>query len=245
MLDGIPNWNGKAKWYESSIRKMLANEKYKGDALLQKTYTIDFLSKKRANNDGQVPQYYVEDSHPAIIDKELWEAVQLELERRKKYALDNGIQKLEYATTTNPFAGRVICGTCGQSFGRKVWNSTDDRLRRIIWRCNGKYVVKGKKGCDSKHIDDKVLYEAFINTLNALIENRDYFMNKWQERLANDNVLQRYKARQFIRIIAEAEPITEFDVNLYFSLVEKMTIYDNGRIIVTLLDSTEVECEIE
>ena len=61
--DRVPNWHGRAKWYESSIRKMLANEKYKGDALLQKTYTVDFLSKKRADNTGQVPQYYVEDSH--------------------------------------------------------------------------------------------------------------------------------------------------------------------------------------
>ena len=61
--DRVLNWNGKAKWYESSIRKMLTNEKYMGDALLQKTYTVDFLNKKRAENTGQVPQYYVEDSH--------------------------------------------------------------------------------------------------------------------------------------------------------------------------------------
>ena len=103
-LSGVPNWNGKAKWYEGSIRKMLTNEKYKGDALLQKTYTVDFLSKKRADNNGEVPQYYVEDSHPAIIDKEMWEAVQLEMERRRNFALQYGIQKLEYATTDNPFA---------------------------------------------------------------------------------------------------------------------------------------------
>ena len=62
-LGGVLNWHGKAKWYEGSIRKMLTNEKYKGDALLQKTYTVDFLNKKRADNTGQVPQYYVEDSH--------------------------------------------------------------------------------------------------------------------------------------------------------------------------------------
>lgn len=144
-LDGVPNWNGKAKWYESSIRKMLTNEKYKGDALLQKTYTVDFLSKKRADNNGQVPQYYVEDSHPAIIDKEMWEAVQLEMERRRNFALQYGIQKLEYATTSNPFAGRVICGSCGRVFGRKVWNSTNEKLRRLIWQCNGKYPAKGER----------------------------------------------------------------------------------------------------
>jgi len=210
---------------------------------MQKTYTVDFLNKKRAENIGQVPQYYVEGSHPAIIDKEMWEAVQLEMERRRNFALEYGIQKLEYATTDNPFAGRVICGSCGQAFGRKVWNSTDDRLRRRVWRCNGKYVVKGKKGCASRHIDDGVLYQAFINGFNAMLENKGYFMGKWQERLGSGNVLVRYKAKQFIGILATAEPIREFDEDLYFSLVEKMTVYDGGsRLVVSLLDGTEIEC---
>jgi hypothetical protein len=242
--DGVSNWNGKVKWYESSIRKMLTNEKYKGDALLQKTYTVDFLSKKRADNTGQVPQYYVEDSHPAIIDKEMWEAVQLEMDRRKAYAFEHGIEKLEHATTSNHFAGRVICGCCGQVYGRKVWNSTDDRLRRIIWRCNGKYVVKGKKGCDSSHIDDEVLYQAFVGALNIMIGNKDYFVGKWRERLESDNALVRYKTMQFIKIIEDARQINEFDVDLYFALVEKLTVYDTGRIVVSLLDGTKIKCKI-
>ena len=221
---------------------MLTNEKYKGDALLQKTYTIDFLNKKRADNNGQVPQYYVEGSHPAIIDKEMWEAVQLEMERRRNFALQYGIQKLEYATTENPFAGRVICGSCGQVFGRKVWNSTDDRFRRIIWRCNGKYVVKGEKGCESRHIDDEVLYQAFVDVFNALVENREYFLSKWRERLVNENALVRYKAKQFIGIITDAEVINEFDIELYFALVEKLTVFDGGRLVVSLFDGTKVEC---
>ena len=175
----------------------------------------------------------------------MWEAVQLEMERRRNFALEYGIQKLEYATTDNPFAGRVICGSCGQVFGRKVWNSTDDRFRRIIWRCNGKYTVKGKKGCDSKHIDDGVLYQAFVNMFNAMIENRDYFIGKWQEGLKSDNVLVRYKAKQFIQVMKEAEPMKAFNTDLYFALVEKMTINDVGGLIVRLLDGTEVECEIE
>ena len=244
-LGGVPNWNGKAKWYEGSIRKMLTNEKYKGDALLQKTYTLDFLSKKRAENTGQVPQYYVEDSHPAIIDKEMWEAVQLEMERRRNFVLENGIQKLEYATADNPFAVRVICGYCGKAFGRKVWNSTDDRLRRIIWRCNGKYVEKGKKGCDSRHIDDGVLYQAFVNVFNAIVDNKDYFIEKWQGMLESDNALVRYKAKQFIEIMTGARPIKEFDVDLYFALTEKIVIYGGGRLIISLLDGTNVECERE
>ena len=244
-LGGVPNWNGKAKWYEGSIRKMLTNEKYKGDALLQKTYTIDFLSKKRADNNGEVPQYYVEDSHPAIIDKEMWEAVQLEMERRRNFALQYGIQKFEYATTSNPFAGRVICGSCGQVFGRKVWNSTDDRFRRIIWRCNGKYPAKGEKGCGSRHIDDGVLYQAFVDVFNAMVENKDYFLGKFKGLRESDNPLRRYKAKQFSKIITEAERINEFDTDLYFASIEKVIVYNGGRLMLSLLDGTEVECVIE
>ena len=244
-LGGVANWNGKAKWYEGSIRKMLTNEKYKGDALLQKTYTVDFLSKKRADNNGEVPQYYVEDSHPAIIDKEMWEAVQLEMERRRNFALQYGIQKLEYATTSNPFAGRVICGSCGQVFGRKVWNSTDDRFRRIIWRCNGKYPAKGEKGCESRHVDDGVLYQAVVNVFNMMAENKDYFLDKWKGMRESDNSLQRYKAKQFAKIIAERGRIKEFDVELYFAMTEKVVVHGEGRLMVVLLDGTEVECTIE
>lgn len=243
--EGILNWNGKIKWYESSIRKMLSNEKYKGDALLQKTYTVDFLTKKRMENNGEVPQYYVEESHPAIIDKDMWEAVQLETARRKAFAEQYGISKLDYATVNNPFAGKVICGHCGSTFGRKVWNSTDERLRRIIWRCNKKYEVKGKKNCDNKHIDDRVLNLAFINTFNAMIENRDYFMEKWKEHLKSDNVLIRYKASQFLNIVEGAEPLKEYDINLFFKITEKMIVFEGKKIIVTLLDGTEIECEIE
>lgn len=242
---GVLNWHGKAKWYEGSIRKMLTNEKYKGDALLQKTYTVDFLSKKRADNTGQVPQYYVEDSHPAIIDKDMWEAVQLEMERRRNFALQYGIQKLEYATTDNPFAGRVICGSCGQVFGRKVWNSTDDRFRRIIWRCNGKYLAKGEKGCESRHIDDGVLYQAFVDVFNTLVENKDHFFDKWKELQEYDNPLQRYKAKQFSKIITETSRISKFDIDLYFALTEKIEVFGEGRLVVSLLDGTEVECLIE
>ena len=151
----------------------------------------------------------------------MWEAVQLEMARRRTYALENGIQKLEYATDENPFAGRVICGSCGKAFGRKVWNSTDDRLRRIIWRCNGKYVEKGKKGCDSRHIDDAVLYQAFVDVFNAIVENKDNFVAKWREMLDSENALVRYKARQFIEMILEARPIEKFDIDLYFTIMEK------------------------
>lgn len=240
--EGVPTI-ASGKWHASTVLQILRNEKYKGDALLQKTYTVDFLNKKRAGNTGQVPQYYVEKSHPAIIDKEQWEAVQLEMERRRSYCSEHGIQKMEYSMN-NPFTGKVICGTCGHIFGRKVWNSTDERRRLIIWRCNDKYAVKGEKGCASKQIDEGVLYQVFVGAFNAMIENKDYFLEKWQERFKDDDLLVRYKARQFIGVMVEAEAIVEFDAGLYFMLVEKMTVFDGCRVVVSLLDGTDVECMI-
>lgn len=243
--EGVPNWNGKAKWYEGSIRKMLSNEKYKGDALLQKTYTVDYLTKKRVENTGQVPRYYVEDNHPAIIDKDMWEAVQLEMERKKKFAEKHGFKRVDYGTADNPFAGKVICGDCSSAFGRKVWNSNDDRFRRKVWRCNKKYMEKGKKGCNNTHIEDKVLYQIFINVFNAILENNEFFIQKWEKKYTSENHLEKYKAKQFIEITKNATPITTFDANLFFSLVEKMTVYKDEKVIVTLLDGTEIECQIE
>ncbi|WP_193434794.1 recombinase family protein, partial [Streptococcus suis] len=99
------------------IQKMLQNEKYKGDALLQKTFTVDFLTKKRIANDGQVNQYYVENSHEAIIDKDTWELVQLELARRKAYREEHQLKSYIMQNDDNPFTTKVFCKECGSAFG--------------------------------------------------------------------------------------------------------------------------------
>ncbi len=76
-----------------------------------------------------------------------------------------------------------------------------------------------------------------------MIENKDYFISKWQERLESDNALIRYKAKQFNKILVDRQGIKKFDVDLYFAFVEKITVYDGGRLIVSLLDGIDVECE--
>lgn len=81
--EGIPTPRKKDRWRMHTIESILTNEKYKGDAMLQKKFTVDFLNKKMKVNEGEVPQYYVTDSHPAIIDREEWEKAQIEMARRK------------------------------------------------------------------------------------------------------------------------------------------------------------------
>ena len=160
--DGIPTPAGRTKWPQSTIESILTNEKYKGAALLQKRVTLDFLTKRQKVNEGEAPQYYVEESHEPIIPPEEWEIVQLEMARRKalgrKYS-GNSI-----------FSARLVCADCGEFFGSKVWNSTD-KYRRTIWQCNGKY--KGEHRCGTPHLDEEYIKGAFVTAFNSTIRNKD------------------------------------------------------------------------
>ena len=113
--DGILTGAGKTKWWSSMINKILRNEKYIGDALLQKTYTTDFLSKTRVKNNGIVPQYYVEGNHEAIILKDIFLRVQDELVRRRVVKTSANGKKRSYSCN-HCFAQIVICGDCGEMF---------------------------------------------------------------------------------------------------------------------------------
>ena len=155
----IPTPAGKEKWSVSTINSILRNEKYKGDALLQKSYTIDFLTKKTKKNEGEVPQYYVEHSHPAIVAPEIFDMVQIEFEKRKG--------KRVYSESI--FSGKIICGDCGGLYGSKVWHS-NDKYRKIIWRCNDKY--KHGTKCQTATITEAQIKEKFLNAINRLIQNK-------------------------------------------------------------------------
>ena len=136
--------------------------------------------------------------------------------------------------------GRVICGYCGRYFGRNTWNSTDENLKRRVWQCNRKYEVKGKVKCKNKHIDEEVLYKAFVSSFNSLVENKEEFIKKWNAEDGNE--LKRYKAKEFINIIESGEKIEDFDINLYFKMIENMMIFEDEKIIVSFLNGTKVEC---
>lgn len=92
---------------------------------------------------------------------------------------------------------------------------------------------------------DRVLYRVFVEAFNAMVQNKNYFMEKRKQHLKRDNLLKRYKAKQFIEILENAELMEKFNMDLFFKIVEKMTVFDREKIIVSLLDGTEVECEIE
>ena len=120
--DGILTGAGKTKWRPETLKKILQNEKYIGDALLQKTYTIDFLSKKRVKNNGIVPQYYVENSHEPIIPRELFMQVQEEMVRRANLRGGKGGKKRVYSSKY-ALASFFDFGQCGDIYRRVHWNN--------------------------------------------------------------------------------------------------------------------------
>ena len=162
MNDGILTPRGKTVWRNATVISILTNEKYKGDAVLQKKFTVDFLNKKMKVNEGEVPQYYVTDSHPAIIDRTEWDLVQAEMERRKARGC--------HVNSLSPFSSKLFCGDCGTQYGSKVWHSTD-KYRRTVWQCNGKY--KGDSPCRTPHLYEEDIKTLFIRALSELLADRE------------------------------------------------------------------------
>ena len=170
--DGIPTPGGRQKWSTSTVKSILTNEKYKGDALLQKTYCVDFLTKKYKVNEGEIPQYYVEDNHEAIIPPDMFEMVQREVERRDTTDGHYG--------SAHVFSCRIKCGECGSWYGSKVWHSTD-KYRRQIWQCNHKYA--GGNRCGTPHLTDDQIQAAFIAALNKLLSDKGEVLQCGREML--------------------------------------------------------------
>lgn len=157
---GIKTPVGKDVWNQQTVRRMLSNEKYKGDALLQKEFTVDFLQKKMKKNEGEVPQYYVEGNHEAIISPAVFDMVQAELAKRK-----HGGTRYSGVSI---FSNKIKCGDCGGWYGAKVWHSTD-QYRKVIYRCNRKY--KDEK-CQTPHVTEEEVKEMFIKAYNELLSEK-------------------------------------------------------------------------
>ena len=161
MEHGVLSPARKQKWQASTISSILTNEKYKGDALLQKRFTADFLTKELRENNGEVPQYYVEGSHEAIISPEEFDMVQDEMARRKE---------LGRAYSDKAFHSKLICGDCGGFYGRKVWHSTDE-YRTVIFQCNRKF--KNEIKCTTPRLTEDEIKERFLTAYNELMGNRE------------------------------------------------------------------------
>ena len=124
---------GKEKWQAKTIISILSNEKYYGAAMLQKSFTVDFLTKKTKINNGELPRYFIEKDHEPIISKAVFDEVQIRLARTEN---DNA--------SHFPFSNKIICEGCGAIYGRKINGSylNDKNYRKVVWRCNQRFTDK-------------------------------------------------------------------------------------------------------
>ena len=166
--DGFKNSAGTMEWTTSNLRTILSDEKYCGDVLLQKTFIQDCISKKVIKNTGQLPMYLIQNHHEAIIPRDRFDAVQVELARRK--TLTNSTKKsaptgMSRYSGKYALSGLLFCGECGTAYRRVVW--TQHGEKRAVWRCSSR-LDYGKKYCkESPTLDESPLQQAVLAAINA------------------------------------------------------------------------------
>ncbi len=168
----IPTPSGKSKWSVSTVRSILSNEKYKGDALLQKSYTVDYLTKEVRKNNGEVKQYLIQNSHEPIIEPDVFDAVQKELSKRNTYRAKK--------RDNSPFSNKLVCGDCGSFYGHKVWHNHANTERNDVWYCNHKYSNAEK--CQTPVLQEDDIKQAFEELLKKIgCEDASYSDKSWQK----------------------------------------------------------------
>ncbi len=185
--DGILTVTGLDHWHPGTIDKMLSNEKFCGDACMQKTYTVDFLTKKKVKNDGYVRQYYIEDNHEAIIPKELFHQVQEEKLRRAslhKAAVTQKKNKEEKEKSKYSskyiLTDLMVCAECGHAYRRQIWSKYGDKS--AVWRCEDRLKQGKKSRCQhSPTLKEEQLHDAIMTAINSVVENAGEFISTFRE----------------------------------------------------------------
>ena len=155
------------KWHSSTVLGILKNEKYRGDAKLQKTYRKDHLGKKKCRNHGEVDSFYIENNHPPIISGDMWEEAQRQIVLRAA-AKGNVSGKNAAYTNRYPLTGMLFCGKCGATLRRRTWNSNHS-CKKVVWQCSN-YIKNGKLACRGTTVDDAVVSRMNIQSETMIEE---------------------------------------------------------------------------
>ena len=223
----IPTPGGKKVWQTKTISSILHNEKYKGDALLQKKFTVDFRTKKCKINEGELPQYYVTGGHTPIIAPETWNEVQ-------KISLPDGQRLIKQY----PMSGKVVCGACGGRYGSKLWHSTT--YRNVVWECN----ERKKKGapCKNTHI-----YAEEIESATAIALQRLYEKNKRIKRLCTEllSSVPLNNREGALTELADMQPQDiAFDNSAVNVLITKAVVTTDANIVFHFVDGSTYQYRI-
>ena len=169
--DHVPTAQGIQRWSYQVIHNILTNERYIGDALLGKTYVLDCISKEVRKNNGERPQYYVENNHPAIIPREWFQRVKEEMTRRaskRKVMQRHGKTELGKYSAKYALSELLVCGECGTPYKRCTW--ARNGKKRIVWRCISRLEFGTKYCHDSPTLDEEKLHKAILEALNEFAQ---------------------------------------------------------------------------
>lgn len=210
-------------WEPNTIRSILKNEKYMRDAILQKQITTDFLTKTTKINEGEAPQYYVENGHPGIISKSIWQEVQVTW-------TDEGRRN----PTFSPFANLIICGDCGGRYGRKTWHSTtyDD----TVWECNEKKA--GRKKCKCRHIYAEELDTAVQRAMRHLMKVYSHVITDCANLLEQILGCIALDVQYALDEITRGKPDIQIDGLMIRILIRKMVVTPKQTLVIHFLDSS-------
>ena len=175
----------KEKWTYGTLHSILTNERYMGDAIINKTYTVDCISKKKKRNNGERAKYYVENNHPAIIDRATFGKVQEEIARR------SGLRKVKQVGTKTELGKysskyalteQLVCGECGTPYRRCTWTSCGNK--RIVWRCISR-LDYGKKRChDSPTMGEEELHRAIMRAIQTVAMQNSKLLQTLKKHIA-------------------------------------------------------------
>lgn len=167
MERGYKTKRGSTKWGDSTVRGILKNEKYMGDLLLGKTFTVDPITKQRLDNKGEKEMYYIKDHHEPIISKETFKIAQ-DIRNKRNCNMEKG-RAVRYSRQYI-FSSKIKCGFCDGTVGRRAWNS-GSKSKKVVWHCI-KSSKHGKKNCpDSKGIHENIIEEGFVKCFNEMCIN--------------------------------------------------------------------------
>ena len=229
---------GQTKWYASTVIGILKQEKHMGDALLQKTYTADFLTKRQVRNNGEIAQVYVKDSHKGIIDKQTWNAVQEEFDRREKFMESHGTDRYSYGADCMPFCEKVFCGECKSLFTRHSWRS-----RGIVqWQCKN-HRKDGKVACTNAYVDNADLEKGFVKAFNRLVTDRDKHMERWQQMKSDGTPLEKIRAGQMMEAVGN-EPLTRFVPEIAQLVLCEVTVLGAKKYEFFFLEGSKVKVSV-
>ena len=244
--DNIPSARGLANWTTSAVRNILINERYIGDALLQKTYVENVLSKKVRRNTGELPMYYVKDHHVPIIDRDIYYKVQAEMAKRQCLphpTLSSGALPSRY-NSKYALTGLLYCGYCDTRYKRVTWSNKGKDTKKFVWRCVNR-LDNGTKYCkESKTLEESVLHAAIIDAVGSLI-SKESLLNSILESvksLTNTSQQQKDTIKQSLMDMVDGHPVEHLEYNDYFirQLITDIDVFSD-KLVINFKDGTVVE----